>query len=61
MKEKTEKKASIAQMLAKLEGIKFEPKELIDDWILLTYDIPAGSEGNKARLNSSRKLKSLVQ
>jgi hypothetical protein len=44
-----ERKASVAQMLAKLEGIKFEPKELINDWILLTYDIPAGAEGNKAR------------
>jgi len=44
-----ERKASIAQMLAKLEGIKFKPKNLISDWILLTYDIPAGPEGNKAR------------
>jgi hypothetical protein len=47
MKEK--KTGDMAQMLAKLEGIKFEPKDLIEHWILLTYDIPAGAEGNKAR------------
>lgn len=44
-----ERKATVARMLAKLEGIQFEPKDLVEDWILLTYDIPAGQEGNKAR------------
>jgi hypothetical protein len=62
MKEKKEhqpkqakKKASIASMLAQLEGIKFEPKELVDSWILLTYDLPATADGNKARYAFTKK------
>ncbi len=56
LKEKKERKASVAQMLAKLEGIKFEPKELVDNWILLTYDLPAGEEGGKARYQFLKKV-----
>lgn len=50
-----EKKPSLAQMLAKFEGIKFEPKELVDNWLLLTYDLPANEEGGKARYAFMKK------
>ena len=50
-----DKKPSIAAMLAKFEGIKFEPKELVDNWLLLTYDLPATVEGNKARYTFTKK------
>ena len=38
-----------ATFLSKLGNIEFNPRELVDDWILITYDIPATEEGNIAR------------
>ena len=38
-----------ATFLSKLGNIEFNPRELVDDWILITYDIPANEEGNIAR------------
>lgn len=39
-----------AKMIAKMEGIEFKERELVEDWILITYDLPATPEGNQARL-----------
>ena len=36
------------QVLAKLEGIEFNARELVNGWILITYDLPV-PEGNKIR------------
>lgn len=38
-----------AKILAKFAGIEFKARELVDEWILVTYDLPATEEGNKAR------------
>jgi len=38
-----------AQIFAQFEGTEFKVKELIDDWILITYDIPVTTEGKIAR------------
>lgn len=38
-----------AKILAKFAGIEFKARELVDEWILVTYDLPATDEGNKAR------------
>ena len=46
-------------MLAALEGIKFEPKELVDNWILLTYDLPAGKVGGAARYQFLKQVPKL--
>jgi hypothetical protein len=40
---------SRAKILAKFAGIEFKARELVDEWILVTYDLPATEEGNKAR------------
>jgi len=37
------------QMVTKLEGIELKIGDLVDDWILITYDLPV-PEGNKTRL-----------
>ena len=41
----------IAESFAKLQGVKINTQELIEEWILISYDIPVTDEGNKARLN----------
>ena len=39
-----------AAMLAVLEGIEsIQERELVKDWLLITYDLPVTEEGNKAR------------
>ena len=38
-----------AKILAKFAGIEFKARELVDEWILVTYDLPATDAGNKAR------------
>lgn len=38
-----------AKILAKFAGIEFKARELVDEWILVTYDLPATEAGNKAR------------
>jgi len=43
-------KCKKAAMLAKMDGsVEFHEKELIADWILITYDLPVTAEGNAAR------------
>lgn len=42
-------KLGLAKLLARLDGFKINIKTLQEDWILLTYDLPVGEEGNKAR------------
>ena len=38
-----------AEALARLQGIKINEREMVDNWILITYDLPGTEEGNKAR------------
>jgi hypothetical protein len=43
-------KCKKAAMLAKMDGkVEFHEKELVEDWILITYDLPVTKEGNAAR------------
>jgi hypothetical protein len=49
IKEKEEEPLQRATFLSKLSNTPFNPRELVDDWILITYDIPATEEGNLAR------------
>jgi hypothetical protein len=39
----------IAKTFAKLQDIKINPRELVDEWILITYDIPVTENGKEAR------------
>jgi hypothetical protein len=39
----------VAQTFARLQDVKINTRELVDEWILITYDIPVSEEGNKAR------------
>ncbi len=39
----------MAESLARLQGIKINEREMVDNWILITYDLPGTEEGNKAR------------
>lgn len=39
----------IAQTFAKLQGVEIHAKELVDEWLLITYDIPVTEEGKIAR------------
>lgn len=54
MTTKEEKLASLKLMSA-LSGVEVKVKEVIDDWILLTYDLPTTEEGNKMRAEFLRK------
>lgn len=45
----TSKALKTAKAIARLKDIQINTCELIDDWILLTYDLPVNEEGNKAR------------
>ena len=40
----------IAESFAKLQGVEIKSRELVEEWILITYDIPVTEEGNEARL-----------
>lgn len=40
----------IAESFAKLQGVEIKARELVEEWILITYDIPVTEEGNEARL-----------
>jgi hypothetical protein len=44
-----------AQVLASLAGIELNIKDLVEDWILITYDIPKTIEGNKVRYEFLKK------
>jgi len=39
----------LAEAIGKLQGIQINTRELVDEWLLITYDIPVSEEGNKAR------------
>ncbi len=50
---------SSMEVMARLTGIKIEIKEVINEWLLLTYDMPHSEEGDKARrefLQSARAI-----
>jgi hypothetical protein len=40
----------IAETFAKLQGIELKARELVDEWILITYDIPVTEKGTEARI-----------
>ena len=39
----------VAETFAKLQGIEINARELVDEWILITYDIPVTEAGKEAR------------
>lgn len=39
----------IAETFAKLQGVEIHTRELVDEWILITYDIPVTEAGKIAR------------
>ena len=39
----------IAESFGKLQGIKIQSKELVNDWLLITYDLPVDEKGSEAR------------
>lgn len=53
------KRLQLAESLAKLDGIKLNARELIDQWILITYDLPVTKEGNKVRFKFLKKVNRL--
>ena len=53
-----EKLASLKTMAA-LSGVDVNVKSVCDDWLLLTFDIPATIEGNKARQDFYKRAKEL--
>jgi hypothetical protein len=44
-----EEKFASLKLMATLSGVEAQVKEVISDWILVTYDLPTTEEGNKAR------------
>ena len=53
-----EKFASLRAMEA-FTGIHIDVRELVDSWILLTYDVPHTKEGDKARSDFLRKARDI--
>jgi len=41
-----------AETIARLRDVTINERELVDDVILITYDIPVTEEGKEARSNS---------
>ncbi len=39
----------VAQTIAKIKDVKINQRELVDEWLLITYDIPVTEEGKIAR------------
>ncbi len=57
-------KLGLAKMMAQMKGIDFQHRDLVDKWILLTYDLPVTPEGNKIRsdfLKSAPKMGAVMQ
>ena len=53
----------LAQTLAKLQGFEIKTKELVDEWILITYDIPVTEAGKIARskfLNAAPRIGAMM-
>jgi hypothetical protein len=44
-----EEKFASLKLMAALSGVEAQVKDVISDWILVTYDLPTTEEGNKAR------------
>ncbi len=40
---------SSMEVMARMSGIKLEAREIVTDWLLLTYDIPKSEAGDRAR------------
>mgnify|MGYP001616341477 CR=1 FL=1 len=40
---------SSIEVMSRMSGIPLQARELVDQWILLTYDIPKSETGDKAR------------
>lgn len=57
-------KLELAKMMAKLGDIEFQHRDLVDQWILITYDLPVTPEGNKIRhdfLKAAPKMGAVMQ
>lgn len=49
VKEKSKDTLGRAKMLARFANVELNVRDLVDDWILITYDLPATEEGDIAR------------
>jgi CRISPR/Cas system-associated protein endoribonuclease Cas2 len=47
------------EVMARITDNKIETREFIDEWLLLTFDIPTTKEGNKARTEFYKKAYAL--
>jgi len=57
-------KLELAKMMAQLGEIEFQHRDLVDQWILITYDLPVTPEGNKIRhdfLKAAPKMGAVMQ
>jgi hypothetical protein len=43
------------KLMSELSGVTVNIKEVVDDWVLLTYDLPNTEEGNKLRTEFLKK------
>jgi hypothetical protein len=50
---------STLEILARMTDTKIEAREIVDKWLLMTYDIPVSEEGNKARYQFYLKARHL--
>jgi hypothetical protein len=50
---------STLEVLARMTDTKIEAREIVDKWLLMTYDIPVTEEGNKARYQFYLKARHL--
>lgn len=41
----------VAQTIAKIKDVKINQRELVDEWLLITYDIPVTEEGKLHEVN----------
>jgi len=59
MTTKSEVDFSSIEVMARMTGTEIEARELVDKWLLITYDIPHDEKGDKARrafLNEARLI-----
>lgn len=45
----TQRDISSIEVMARLTGVKINIREVVNEWLLLTYDMPHSEEGDKAR------------
>ncbi len=48
---------SSMKVMARLSGIKLEVRDIVNEWLLITYDIPKSPEGDKARIKFLNRAK----